>query len=104
MSKVKPRNPQPTSGTPYDNYLWPRSKTPQKQALYDFLHELGWRYDAEHAHWHTPEAETLRGYGVLEWGVKFTWARIQPPNKPGSDVREAPILKLRGNGDEWWVE
>lgn len=104
MSRSKERNPQPTSGTPYDNYLWPRSKTPEKQALYDYLHDLAWRFDASYTRWHTPQDANLQGYGRLEWSVDFTWARIQPPNKPRSDVREQPILKLRRCDNEWKVE
>jgi hypothetical protein len=103
MTRAKPRNPQPTTGTPYDSYLYPRSKTPEKQALYDLLHQMSWRFDANHSNWHTPETEAP-GSGRLEWALDFTWARIQPPNKPGSDVRREPILKLRRVDDEWRVE
>lgn len=108
MSKHRDANPQPTGGTPYDIYLWPRSKTQEKQRLYDFLRELGWRFDAVHMRWHTPEDRIAQSYGRLEWATDFTWARVQPPNKRGFGgaaeiVRRDSILELVWKDNTWEV-
>ena len=86
--------PEPTTGTRYDTYLVPRSKTAEKNGIYDLLLKLGWRFDASTVRWHTPETATHQASGRLEYGKDFDWATIQPPNQPGSDMREKPILRM----------
>lgn len=111
---TKPREPhvEPTSGTNYSIYLWPRSKDPARDRIYQFLHDLGWRYDQFTSTFHTPETDTLQGFGRLETDRDCAvWARIQPPSttRPhplptGETVdmpyRAEPILELDLTGDE----
>lgn len=94
---MKPRrekgNIEPTTGSDYDNYLWPHSKLPEKEELYAKLRELGWRYNAATAEFHTPQDNQLQGRGRLEWDPKFTWARIVGPRQ-GKLTRPDPLLSL----------
>lgn len=94
MTNTVAPHPEPTTGTNYDIFLVPHSKTPTKNALYAALLEAGWRYDAHYGHWHTPEAQTFQAFGRLEYDPDVTWAFIQPPNPPGSMRRAAPIARL----------
>jgi hypothetical protein len=89
-------NPQPTSNTNYSIYLWPRAKDPALQRIYDYLHEIGWRFDAGPMHWHTPEGDSLQGFGRLEHATDCSWARIQPPSvvRDGMPYRSEPLLEL----------
>ena len=103
MAKERPPRPEPTDGTPYDTYLVPRSKTPAKNALYDFLFKMGWRFDHVTTTWWTPEKDTYQAFGRLEYDRGLDWARIQPPNDPGSTVRKNPILKLSRTNTKWAV-
>jgi hypothetical protein len=97
--------PEPSEGTKYDSYLWPRSKTPDKDMLYAFLREIDWRYDTRTVTWHTPEGQP-HTFGRLEYSPDFTWAVIVPPTRIIDDVpmRSEPILKLVRNGEFWEVE
>lgn len=96
MTKPRDPNPQPTSGTNYDSFLVPHSKTPAKQRIYDQLLELGWRYDAVEHFWWTPEASVLQGKGRLECAPDFSWARVQPVSTvvDGVALRAQPLLLL----------
>jgi hypothetical protein len=89
---------EPTSGTNYQNYLWPRSKDPRKDALYLQLHDLSWRFDSHTSLFWTPEDWPLReAFGRLEYDADCTvWARIQPPSSmiDGRIVRAEPLLVL----------
>lgn len=106
--KLRAMNPQPTSATNYDSYVWPRSKTPAKDALYLLLHDLGWRYDAASVTFHTPEGQRP-DLGTLEYDPDFAWARIQPPSQPDDTLdppwrRPDPLLELvRIDGGVWEV-
>lgn len=93
MTKRRGYNPQPTSGTNYDSYYWPRSKTPEKQRIYDVLADLGWRFDSHFGLWFTPEGQP-EAYGLLEYEVDFSEFRIQPPSiiREGIPYRATPIL------------
>jgi hypothetical protein len=93
--------PEPTRGTRYDTYLVPRSKTPAKTALYEFLLSLDWRFDSSTGIWHTPEARTLQGLGRLEYGPDLDWAAIQPPSV--GQYRPAPLLSLSRDKYGWKV-
>lgn len=95
MTKERPPNPQPTSDTPYSVYLWPRSKNPDLNWIYDWLAEHNWRFDATTMLWHTPEKDQLQGVGSLEYAPDGAWFRIQPPSVEGDDGmphRSAPLL------------
>ena len=83
MTKAREPRPEPTQGSDYDSYYWPRSKTPEKQALYDFLAGINWRFDTVQCRWHTPEALPLQGSGRLEYANDLSWAQVQPPNRHG---------------------
>jgi len=115
MTKPKTPNPQPTSGTNYEIYLWPRSKNERMDKLYQGLHDLGWRYDSVRFEWYTPEDEVHQARGRMEWGPgsadpDFTWACIRPPRPANVDVQQEPIIEFNwigGGGVRgyWeWVE
>lgn len=95
---MNPRSPhpEPTPDSGYDSYVWPRSKTSTKQAIYDHLFAIGWRYDSVYAQWHTPVDAPLQGHGILELAADHSWARIQPASTlvNGQPVRPAPLLEL----------
>lgn len=95
MTKKRTPNPQPTSGTNFSIYLWPRAKDPDHQRIYDTLHELGWRFDAVEGLWWTPEGEP-EAKGRLSYEPDFSEARITPPSRMvgGQPVRPAPLLIL----------
>lgn len=97
MTKPRKPNPQPTSGTNYDLYVWPRSKTPQRNVLYERLHAIGWRYDNVFCEWYTPERWPVEGHGRLETAPDLSWARIQPPSVivDGQPVRPSPLMVLK---------
>lgn len=101
MTKPLIPRPEPSTGTNYDSYLAPRSKTPAKDALYLFLIEQGYRFDAVLKHWHTPEADTHQAFGRLEHAGDLTWARLQSPNAPGSDVRPFPFATFTRTEEGW---
>lgn len=102
------RLPEPTRNTDtgYDTYLWPRSKTFEKDRLYAYLHLQGWRFDPTTAEWHTPEREVHQARGRLCHDADLSQggvAWIQPP-APGIDesrdddslrILPKPILRLR---------
>lgn len=100
--------PEPTTGTRYDSFLAPRSKTPAKDALYGALFDAGWRFDQTTMTWHTPESDVLQGFGRLEYDPDLSWAFIQPPSQEvrGHYVRPTPLLRLwRAVGtNEWHLE
>lgn len=112
MTKSRPPHIEPTSGTNYSIYLWPRSKNAAKQRIYDFLHDAGWRYDHNTGLFHTPETSVLQGSGRLEHDLTATeWAQIQPPSTMGPakinghhfdsvPLRAQPILVLDLTGPE----
>jgi hypothetical protein len=102
MTKTETPRPEPTTGTDYDSYLAPRSKTPAKQALYDYLFDQGWRFDTVQTRWHTPEDRTMQASGRLEYSPHLAWATIQPPNQPGSMRREQPIARFSQGADGAW--
>lgn len=108
MTNPRPMSPEPTTGTRYDSYLMPRSKTPAKDALYLFLAASGWRFDAATTTWHTPEAAPAHAFGRLEHDPEFRWATIQPPSRHDpvlGAVRPAPILKAATNSrGEWFLQ
>lgn len=94
--------PEPTIGTAYDTYLVPRSKTPNKTALYEFLLSLGWRFDSSNGLWHTPEDRTHQAFGRLEYGPDLDWATVQPPSIGTS--RPAPLISLYRDSLGWCVK
>lgn len=96
MTKPKPFRPEPTEGTNRSVYLWPRSKVPEHQRIYDYLHENDWRYDAEHVLWFTPEAWPLQGHGRLEYAADLSSFSIQPPSVliDGEPHRPAPLYTV----------
>lgn len=114
---TKPRDPhvEPTTGSGYSIYLWPRSKNPKVDRIYAHLHDLGWRYDQFTSTFHTPETDTLQGFGRLEYDADASkWARIQPPsvmrphqlaNGESTEMpyRAEPILELDLSGGEIMV-
>lgn len=106
MAKTIAPHPEPTTGTRYDSFLAPRSKTPAKDALYGALFNAGWRFDAHLMHWHTPEGQTFQAFGRLEYDPDLTWAFVQPPNPPGSMQRPTPIARLWRStlSNEWHLE
>lgn len=78
--KTTTPNPQPTSDTNYQSYVWPRSKNPNIQRIYDALHTRRWRYDASTATWWTPEGEP-EAFGRLEHDAEAAvWARVVRPS------------------------
>lgn len=80
MTNPKPFRPEPTEGTNRSTYLWPRSKVPEKQRIYDYLHDNGWRYDSESTLWFTPEAWPVEGHGRLEYEPDLMQFCVQPPS------------------------
>lgn len=84
-----------------DTYLVPRSHTPAKDDLYRTLLTLGWRYDSKRVVWLTPEAQSLQGFGALEYAPDLRWARIQPPSRDG--VRPEPLIRLERLAEGWAV-
>lgn len=96
MTNPKPFRPEPTKGTNRSMYLWPRSKVPEKQRIYDYLHDHGWRYDAEATLWFTPEAWPTEGYGRLEYEPDHSQFCIQPPSTiiDGVPHRFTPLLQV----------
>lgn len=94
MTTPQPPRPEPSANTGYDTFLVPRSKTPAKTALYNFLLDHGFRFDAHTMLWHTPENATLQGRGALQYSTDHTWAKIQPPIPFGSDRLPPPLLEL----------
>lgn len=93
MTKPPVANPQPTSGTNYDSFLVPRSKTPAKQRFYDWLLEHGWRYSQATVEWFTPEGDVLQARGRFSYETDYSRAWISPPNA-GHAVSPPPILVL----------
>jgi hypothetical protein len=103
MTNLRPPRPEPSTGTNYDTFLIPRSKTPEKNGIYDLLLELGWRFEPAYALWYTPESETYEAAGRLEYAPDYSWATIQPPNRPGSMDREEPLIRLIRTAWGWMV-
>ena len=93
MTTPRPPRPEPTTGTPYDTYLMPRSKTPAKDELLLFLARMKWRFDTVRAEWHTPEAAPFQAHGRLEYDPDLTWARVQAPSI--GDQRGPVLLELQ---------
>jgi hypothetical protein len=102
MTKARDPRPEPTQDSGYDSYYWPRSKTPEKQALYDYLAAINWRFDTVQCRWHTPESLPLQGSGRLEYAADMTWARVQPPNRHAADVRAVPIATFERTAAGGW--
>lgn len=104
--------PEPTiNGSGRDAYYWPHSKTPEKDALYAFLRQLGWRFHQRTATFHTPEHWTQQSYGYLAHTPELTRAWIKPPNRPdgpkhtdGLHIGAPPILHLIRVYDEWSID
>lgn len=101
-SGTRPPEPTRNTDTGYDTYLWPRSKTPEKDRLYAYLHLQGWRFDAATAEWHTPEREVLQARGRLSCNTELSEAWIVPPWTTPGDLGPQgrpnlpePILRLR---------
>lgn len=101
MTKPPAPRPEPTTGTPYDIFLVPRSKTPVKNELYEHLLSLGWRFDTVRSQWHTPEGDRFQAAGRLEYAYDLSWARIQPPNAPDSTIRQEPIITFTRTNEGW---
>lgn len=99
MTKQRAPRPEPTTGTDYDTYLSPHSKTPEKEALLNLLRLLGWRFDTTRTEWHTPEHWTHQAHGRLEYDTAYRWARIQPESRDG--IRAQSILELRRTALGW---
>ena len=102
-TRTRAPRPEPSTDTGYDSYYFPRSKTPEKQALYDYLAANNWRFDTVECRWHTPEDAPFQASGRLEYAADYSWARVQPPNRPGEDIRRDPIAVFKRDGDNWVV-
>lgn len=109
MTKPLAPRPMPTPGGRYDTYMWPRSMTPEKDALYLFLHDLAWRYDAVTGRFFTPLSSPLEGSGALEYAADFSWARIQPPSVTDHTLvpplrRAEPLITFAlSDTNDWYV-
>lgn len=108
---VRPAEPTLGIDTGYDTYLWPHSKTPRKDALYQRLRALGWRYEPTIVEFHTPEGQTFQARGRLATNVELTEAWIHPPIPEGQEpsgplglhMLPSPILVLQWINEEWHV-
>lgn len=104
MTKMnKQRGPEPTSGTDYDSYLVPRSKTPAKNGIYAALLDLGWRFDSHTMEWWTPEDDDLQGRGRLSYDPDLTWARVVGPVRSDGTIPPPLIELLRIDGTFHWT-
>lgn len=61
-------------------YLWPHSKNPKKEAVFQRLRDDGWRFDSDTGEFFTPQGEP-EAYGRLSTDADVSqWARITRPS------------------------
>ena len=94
MTKQRPAAPEPTPDTRYNIYLSPHSKSPRREAFYNRLRALGWRFDTVESAWHTPADSVFQAHGRVSMNPDGTEAWIQPPRQGESLDLPAPILRM----------